>query len=58
MPILGSESNAAAECVAGPFGQVLDRAGEQRREQGLLPQDEGGLLQIPRGGGRGRRAIV
>ena len=44
--------------VSGPLGQVLDREGEQRREQGLLPQDEGRLLQIPGRGRSGRRPLV
>ena len=44
--------------VSGPLGQVLDREGEQRREQSLLPQDEGRLLQIPGRGRSGRRPLV
>ena len=38
--------------VVGAAGQAPDREGKQRREQGLLPQDEGRLLPVPR---RGRR---
>ena len=44
--------------LLGSVGQVPDREGEQRREQGVLPQDEGGLLQVPGGGGRGRRTLM
>ena len=55
---MGTESMDVVAVLEGPVGQVPDRAGEQRGEQGLLPQDEGRLLQIPRRGRPRRRALL
>ena len=46
-------SNGRSLSVAGSPRQVPHPEGEQRREQSLLPEDEGRLLPVPRGGGDG-----
>ena len=46
-----SASSTLVSCaVSEPPGQVLDLQSQPAREQGLLPEDEGRLLQIPRRG--------